>query len=211
LSASPFQIDNRGIESELKRQTLALPPHAPRKLSHTRTVVYSGFEREDGLWDIEAALTDVKTYPFIIPSQGPKLAGAPIHGLSIRLTVDDQLKIHDVLTDMAHTPHPECDQAPSGMHRLIGCTLGAGWRRTIDAHIGGVEGCTHLREMLFNMATAAFQTIPHAIQFRKEQAGIPEETPTTPPHFVGKCKTWALDGAVVQRYYPMFFQKPNEN
>jgi hypothetical protein len=24
-----------------------------------------------------------------------------------------------------------------------------------------VQGCTHLRELLFNMATAAFQTIPH--------------------------------------------------
>jgi hypothetical protein len=64
--------------------------------------------------------------------------------------------------------------------------------------------------MLFNMATAAFQTIPHAIQFRKEQAGIQEDPPTTPPHFVGKCKTWAFDGAVVERYYPMFFKKPTQ-
>ena len=106
-------------------------------------MVYSGFEREDGLWDIEAALTDVKTYPCIISSQGPKEAGYPIHGLKIRLTVDDQFKILEVATDMAYIPHPECDQAPIGMHRLIGCTLGAGWRKTIESHIGGVEGCTH--------------------------------------------------------------------
>lgn len=190
---------------------MALPAPSPRKLSHTRTVVYSGYEREDGFWDIEAVLTDVKTYPFIIPSQGAKEAGHPIHGLNIRLKVDDQLKIHEVTTDMAHIPHPECSEAPSGMHTLIGCTLGAGWRKTIESNIGGVEGCTHLREMLFNMATAAFQTIPHAIQFRKEQAGILEEPPTSPPHFVGKCKTWALDGAVVQRYYPMFFRKPEKS
>ena len=190
---------------------MALPPPSPRKLSHTRTVVYSGFEREDGLWDIEAALTDVKTYPCIISSQGPKEAGYPIHGLKIRLTVDDQFKIREVATDMAYIPHPECDQAPSGMHRLIGCTLGAGWRKTIESHIGGVEGCTHLREMLFNMATAAFQTIPSAIRYRKEQAGIPIEPPTTPPPYVGKCKTWAFDGALVNRYYPMFFRKPEKS
>ncbi|NDB45322.1 MAG: DUF2889 domain-containing protein, partial [Betaproteobacteria bacterium] len=67
-------------------------------------MVYSGFEREDGLWDIEAALTDVKTYNFVIPSQGPLEAGQPIHGLNIRLTVDDQFKIHEVITDMAHIP-----------------------------------------------------------------------------------------------------------
>ena len=190
---------------------MALPPPSPRKLSHTRTVVYSGFEREDGFWDIEAALTDVKTYPFIIPSQGPKEPGHPIHGLSIRLKVDNQLKIHDVTTDMAHIPHPECDQAPSGMHRLIGSTLGGGWRKTIEAQIGGVEGCTHLREMLFNMATVAFQTIPHAIQYRKDQAGIPREIPTTPPPYVGKCKTWTFEGALVNRYYPMFFRKPEKS
>lgn len=190
------------------RPTLALPSPSPRKLSHTRSVVYSGFEREDGLWDIEAALTDVKTYNFIIPSQGPLEAGQPIHGLNIRLTVDNDFKIHDVITDMAHIPHPECDRAPLNMHKLVGCTLGSGWRKTIDAHIGGVAGCTHLREMLFNMATAAYQTIPSARQFRAQQAGLPEPVPTSPPPHVGKCMSWAFDGPVVERYYPMFFRTP---
>jgi len=27
---------------------------------------------------------------------------------------------------------------------------------------------------------------------------------------VGKCMSWALDGAVVQRHYPMFYQKPSD-
>jgi hypothetical protein len=34
-----------------------------------------------------------------------------------------------VITDMAHIPHPECDRAPLNMHKLVGCTLGSGWRR----------------------------------------------------------------------------------
>ena len=198
------------LNLKTERLQLALPPPSPRKLSHTRTAVYSGFEREDGMWDIEAALTDVKTYSFVIPSQGPREAGQPIHGLNIRLTVDDQFIIHDVQTDMAHIPHPECDQAPQGMHKLIGCTLGSGWRKTIDAHIGGIAGCTHLREMLFNMATAAYQTIPSARQFRNQQAGLPDTVPTTPPPHVGKCMSWAFDGPVVQRHYPMFYRKPGE-
>jgi hypothetical protein len=198
------------LNFKLMRPTLALPTPSPRKLSHTRTVVYSGFEREDGMWDIEAALTDVKTYNFVIPSQGPREAGQPIHGLNIRLTVDDQFIIHEVFTDMAHIPHPECDQAPQGMHLLIGCHLGSGWRKAIDARIGGTAGCTHLREMLFNMATAAYQTIPSARQFRNQQAGLPDEVPTTPPPHVGKCMSWALAGSVVQRHYPMFYQKPSD-
>ncbi|NDF80067.1 MAG: DUF2889 domain-containing protein, partial [Betaproteobacteria bacterium] len=84
----------------------------------------------------------------------------------------------------------------------------AGWRKTIEAHLGGVAGCTHLREMLFNMATAAYQTIPSARQFKAQQLGLPEQVPTSPPPHVGKCMSWAFDGPVVARYYPMFYRKP---
>jgi hypothetical protein len=52
--------------------------------------------------------------------------------------------------------------------------MGPGWRQAIDRTIGGVQGCTHLRELLFNMATAAFQTIPHA---QRHEAGESRATP----------------------------------
>ena len=186
---------------------MALPSPSPRKLSHTRTVVYSGFQRGDGLWDIEANLTDIKPYAFIIPSQGPREAGHPVHEMNIRLTIDNDFKIHDVITDMVHIPHPECSQSQKGIHQLIGSTLSAGWRKTIAKFVGGTAGCTHLNELLFNMATAAYQTVPSARQFNAQQAGLPEEVPSTPPHHVGKCMSWAFDGPVTQRYYPMFYRK----
>ena len=189
---------------------LALTSPCPRKLKHTRTAVYLGFEREDGMWDIEAALTDIKTYNVVLTGQELREAGQPIHGLNIRLTVDDRFIIHDVVTDMAHVPHPECDKASLGMQSLIGCSLGAGWRKSIDAHIGGIAGCTHLREMMFNMATAAYQTIPSALKFRNQQAGRQDCVPTTLPPHVGKCMSWAFDGPLVQSHYPMFYKKPRE-
>ena len=34
---------------------------APRKLMHTRAIDCKGYERADGLWDIEAHLVDTKT------------------------------------------------------------------------------------------------------------------------------------------------------
>ena len=46
------------------------------------------------------------------------------------------------------------------MQQMIGVTMGPGWRQAIERALGGVRGCTHLRELLFNMATAAYQTIP---------------------------------------------------
>lgn len=188
------------------RFPLALPPSSPRKLSHKRTVVYQGFDREDGLWDIEATLTDVKPYSFQVPNERVMPADEPIHTLKIRVTLNDHRVIQDIATSMDDIPHPECAGAPHGMHLLIGSTMGPGWRKVINQHVGGTEGCTHLREMLANMATAAFQTLPSGQWQRRELAGLPQPEITQAPHHLGQCHSWAYDSPTVQRAYPMFFR-----
>ena len=185
---------------------MALPPPTPRKLSHTRTLVYQGFDREDGLWDIEAELTDVKTFDFQVPNEVPFWANEPIHTLKIRVTLNAQLVIQDVVTSMDHIPHPECAGAPHGMHKLIGCAMGPGWRKVINQHVGGTDGCTHLREMLANMATAAYQTVPASRWHRRELAGLPQPEVTKAPFHLGQCHSWALDSPTTQRAYPMFYK-----
>src|SRR6187401_3039590 len=99
---------------------------APRTHVHTRTVQYYGYHREDGLWDTEAQLTDTKTFAFQRPDRGVLQAGDPLHGMAIRLTVDDEMKITDIAVGMPAAPFPECQQAKPPMKRLIGCTLGRG-------------------------------------------------------------------------------------
>ena len=193
-------------DTRTARSPLALPPPTPRKLSHTRTVVYQGFDREDGLWDIEAALNDVKPYDFQVSTERPFPAQDPIHGLKIRVTLNDHMVIQDIATSMDDIPHPECAGAPHGMHKLIGSTMGPGWRKVINQHMGGTQGCTHLREMLFNMATAAYQTLPSGQWQRLELAGMPQPTVTRPPFYLGQCHSWAYDSPTVERAYPMFFK-----
>ncbi|WP_350295107.1 DUF2889 domain-containing protein [Limnohabitans sp. Rim8] len=190
----------------LERKQLALSPPSPRKLSHTRTVVYQGYDREDGLWDIEAELTDVKTYDFKVPNERLFPANEPIHRLKIRVTLDSRLVIQDIATSMDSIPHPECSGAPHGMHKLIGCTMGPGWRKVINQRVGGEEGCTHLREMLSNMATAAYQTVPASQWHRREMSGIPQPEITSPPYHLGQCHSWAYDSPTTQRAYPMFYK-----
>ena len=41
---------------------MPLPAPAPRKHLHTRTIKCEGYEREDGLYDIEAQIVDQKAY-----------------------------------------------------------------------------------------------------------------------------------------------------
>ena len=41
---------------------MPLPPPVPRQSAHLREVRFEGYERDDGLWDIEGRITDVKPY-----------------------------------------------------------------------------------------------------------------------------------------------------
>jgi len=178
---------------------LPLPPPAPRTPQHTRTVTYRGYQRDDGLWDIEGELRDTKAQVFVIPGDGVWQPGEPIHGMAIRVTIDATLTIRDIAVCMDDVPHAECPQAQAPMHRMIGSTMGPGWRRAIETHLGGIQGCAHLRELLFNLATAAYQTLP-------EEASSTD--PAQPPHHVGKCLAWDFAGPVVARHHPMFFRPP---
>ncbi len=92
------------------------------------------------------------------------------------------------------------------MQRMVGVRMGPGWRQAIDAALGNDLGCTHLREMLFNMATAAYQTMAKGT--RHDAASLLDR----PPHHVGRCIGWSVDGAVVARYLPQFvgWRKPEK-
>jgi hypothetical protein len=87
---------------------------------------------------------------------------------------------------------------------MVGATLGPGWRQAIEKALGNNRGCTHLRELLFNMATAAYQTIPSYKERLRRQAGAPRSASTEPPYHLGKCIAWDFDGPVVARHHPEF-------
>lgn len=183
---------------------MPLPAPQAREHLHTRAVVYRGYLREDGLWDIEAEMTDTKTYALDRSERGDMPPGTPIHGMAIRATVDDQMTIREISTAMDHTPFGECRQGTDPMQQMVGATMGPGWRQAIEKALGGIKGCTHLRELLFNMATAAYQTVPVYRERQRRQSGVPEAENAAPPYHLGKCLAWDFNGPVVQRHYPKF-------
>src|SRR5215217_4744320 len=67
-----------------------LPHPVSRTHVHTRTVVFRGYHREDGLWDIEGEMTDAKSYAHETSDRGRLEVGEHVHGMAIRLTVDDK-------------------------------------------------------------------------------------------------------------------------
>jgi len=183
---------------------MPLPDPHPRSQLHTRSVVYRGYHREDGLWDIEAEMSDTKTYALERSERGLMPPGTPVHGMGIRVTVDDAMTIVAIASASDHTPFNECQQGTDPMQKMVGVTMGPGWRVAIERALGGTRGCTHLRELLFNMATAAYQTIPAYRHRLRRQAGLPEPESAEPPYHVDKCIAWDVNGPVVQRHYPRF-------
>ncbi|HYF21541.1 MAG TPA: DUF2889 domain-containing protein [Ramlibacter sp.] len=182
---------------------MPLPAPAPRRHMHTRSVSYQGYQRDDGLWDIEALLTDVKPYSFTGLDGSDIPADKPIHGMGIRLTIDESLVIQAIATTVDHAPYGECQQGNAPVQQLVGARLGPGWRQAIEQALGGVRGCTHLRELLFNMATAAYQALfPVLERRRREEAAATGQKPA-PGHLNG-CIAWDSRGPVTARLYPHF-------
>lgn len=188
-----------------------LPDPAARQPVHLRTIAYEGFRREDGLWDFEATLEDRKRHAFSSFDGESVPPGTPVHRMCVRLTVDDALVIRDVATSMPATPYAECQGAVPPMRRLLGAQLGRGWRKALDDALGGEQGCTHMREMLANIATVALQTVPlwHALQAGRDRPA--NWMGDTPPPFIGGCHGWRLDGPVVARHFPRFLRPASED
>jgi hypothetical protein len=183
---------------------MALPEPGARRHLHTRAVTYRGFLREDGLWDIEGELADTKPYDSMLSDGSGKPAGEPIHGMAIRLTVDQDMTIRAISTSTDFTPFGECRQGNDPMQQMVGARLGPGWRQAIEKALGGVRGCTHLRELLFNMATAAYQAVFPWQERERRLAGIAPAQASEPPYHLGRCIAWDTGGAVVARHYPQF-------
>ncbi len=180
---------------------MPLPAPQPRTLHHTRKVTFHGYRRDDGLWDIEAELCDTKAHAFEIDGEGRWEADQPLHLMRMRVTVDTGLVVQEIAVAMDGVPHAECPQAAAPLQRMVGHTLGRGWRKAIDHHLGGVQGCAHLRELLFNVATAALQTVP---------GGFDTTNTEKPPMYLGQCLAWDFNGPLVERRYPVFFQWPSK-
>ncbi len=178
-----------------------MPLSAPkgRQPVHTRTVVCQGFRRDDGLWDIEGRLTDVRSRPLPLGERGLLAAGEPMHDMRIRLTIDDTFLIHEVEAVTDSGPYAACGAIAPNFQRLVGLRIGAGWRRAVKERVGGVQGCTHLVELLGPLATTAFQVVYLAVL---NAGGDVTFGNGKRPVLLDSCHMLASDGEAVRQEWP---------
>lgn len=179
-----------------------IPPAAPRRALHTRRIVYDSFARDDGLFDLEGRIVDTKAYRYEEPVRGSREPGAVVHEMCVRLTIDGAMMLHDIHVSIPGAPYPTCPEVQARFRSLIGLGLARGWRRAIDERVGGTLGCTHVREMLYQMPTVAFQSLGNwslrtAEGFEEIAARIAVQ-----PQFLDGCHSWAADGPIVAVMFP---------
>src|SRR3546814_18302997 len=77
--------------------------------------------------------------------------------MTLRLTVDDQLTLRDIDTEMATTPLLTCQDVRPAMRDLIGIRLISGWRGVARERIGRLQSCTHLMDLMVPAITTLYQ------------------------------------------------------
>ncbi|MCW8279206.1 DUF2889 domain-containing protein [Pseudomonas sp. PCH199] len=183
-----------------------MKPHpssgVPRQPLHTRQVVCTGFLREDGLIDLEGSLLDTKHHDHdawykVLP------AGAPVHRMRIVLTADLQFVIHNVEAVMDDAPTPYCPEIVAGYKSLIGLKVGPGFKKQMIQRVGGIEGCTHLTELLGPMATTLYQsTFDLLRQAEHARAASDPDYVVPKPWVIGTCHAHRADRDEVRKRWP---------
>ena len=184
---------------------MPLSAPADRELLHNRDIELRGYLRADGLYDIEAHLADTKSYGFENQDRGAIEPGEPLHGMWVRMTVGEDMVIRACEAVSDFTPYAICPQAAPNFAALAGVAIGPGFNRAVKERVGGVLGCTHLRQHLAQMATVAFQTIG-PMRWRKaraaREAAIARGEAAAPAKRavpIGSCYAYAPDSPVVTR------------
>ena len=181
------------------------PPVSRRALRHTRAIRIEAFARDDGLWDIDAHISDIKTIDVTLAT-GVRAAGTPLHDLSLRVTVNRDLVIVDAEAVSDAVPYPGyCDTIGPAYRQLIGLSLVNGFRLGLKARLSGILGCTHLTELAQILPTAAIQAYANDV-FMPREGDAPDQL-AHPPFQIDKCHALRSDGPAVAKYYPRWVAK----
>jgi hypothetical protein len=205
--------------ADLAETPMPLSTPAAREPLHTRRIEINGYRRADGLFDIEGRLTDTKPFGFPNHDRGYVAPNEPIHDLWMRMTVNETMEIVACEAASDFTPYAVCPKAAPNFAALTGLHIRPGFLREATNRVRGTLGCTHLREMLQQMATTAFQTInPARARNDLKATSVPRgsdkfdakiaEKMGGPTSIVGTCLAYGTDSPVIQRRWPHLYTGP---
>ena len=188
---------------------MPLSPPVSRVLRHTRAIQVDAYARDDGLWDLDARITDIKTRNIMLAS-GMRAGGNAVHDLKLRVTINRELLIIDAEASSDSVPYPGfCDNVAPAYKRLIGLSLTNHFRLRLKDRLSGVLGCTHLTELSLILPTAAIQAYANDVIKTGDGTDTDSDTGAAPerPFQLDRCHALRIDGPAVAKYYPRWFAK----
>ncbi|MBM3346807.1 MAG: DUF2889 domain-containing protein [Betaproteobacteria bacterium] len=182
---------------------MPLSPAKPRSKKHIRRILLEGFQREDGLFDIEGTLTDQKTFDFPNASKS-RPAGTLVHEMRVRISIDAEFNIREA--EVASDTRPwdgVCEAVVPDYGSLVGLNLVRGFRKALAERFGRVRGCTHINELLGAIPTAAFQTFAGTLR--------PLNDPGQIGAIVDTCHAMSRGSEPVRMYFPAWYEEPGSS
>lgn len=165
---------------------------------HTRRIEILGFLRDDGLIDLEAHLADTKPRPGTNEDGSVRAAGEPVHDMFMRMTITRDREIVACEAAMEATPYAICPRVAVNFERLVGLKIEGGFLRKAQALVGHDQGCTHLRELLQQIGTTAFQTL-YSVGVMNDD---PESMVGQRPPLLNTCYAWGEGSEMIREKFP---------
>ena len=183
---------------------MALPTAASdRQLKHTRSIEVQIYARGNGLWEVDAHITDTRPRETRMAT-GLLPAGAPIHDMLLRLVIDERFNVIEAGAQTSAMPYPgECNGDGDLYGRLVGLNLMTGFRRAVKERLGGVQGCTHLTELTQVLPTAVVQAFAGEVIDTRGDAVDSQQ-----PFQIDRCHALRANGNAVRTYYPRWYRAP---
>lgn len=184
---------------------MPLPPsEIAREPLHTRSIRVNSFARDDGQWDLEAELVDVKAYDFPHSNGAVHQAGTPVHHMHLRVTIDDQFTVTAALAAYDAAPYDaQCSAIAPDYAALVGLNLLRNFRQAVKDRFARTAGCTHLTELAYVLPTVAVQSMANRRRKEMRNAAVPQR-----PFQLDGCHALRVDGAVAKEFYPQWYVAP---
>jgi hypothetical protein len=175
-----------------------LPAPDARTSVHTRSIVCRSFLRDDGLIDIEGRFIDTRPFPYQSDWRGDTPAGAALHHMQLRITLDSQRIIVALTSAMPSTPYKGCDEVNINFQRLVGLSIARGFRKELLERLGGSEGCTHVLGLLTAMSAAAVQSFTSSYYAPRKPGITAPKKVFTLTALIDSCYSYRQDGPLVR-------------
>lgn len=184
------------------------PPEAPRELLHTRNLRVDAYARQDGLWDLDAELVDVKAYDFLRENGATHKKGDPMHQMHLRVTIDENYNIRAAHAAYDAAPFNEnCFGIAPAYGQLVGLNLLRNFREGVKSRFGRSAGCSHLTELSYLLPTVAVQCMAGRMREERILSGVQSDTK---PFELDGCHALRSDGPVAAKHYPKWYIAPED-